>query len=140
MVADDKVMLHIPEVDLDPEMDMLLSNPKMVEELKQCVMNWQTKITIVMEEQLNKKPQVGDFPYTLCKYQQPGVILYLKGGTSGQTETSHVRNNFAVMYNFFVCLSEQKNINRQKKTQNTCNIHVHINVKNVNRHLALGPS
>lgn len=39
-------------------MDVLLSNPEMVEKVEQCVMNWQTQITIVIEEQLNKKPQV----------------------------------------------------------------------------------
>lgn len=55
-----EVTLHIPELDLEPEVDVLLSNPEVVEKLEQCVMNWQTQITIVIEEQLNKKPQVCD--------------------------------------------------------------------------------
>lgn len=46
-------------------MDVLLSNPEMVEKLEQCVMNWQTQITIVIEEQQNKKPQVCDSPCML---------------------------------------------------------------------------
>ncbi|XP_067466140.1 dynein axonemal heavy chain 10-like [Thunnus thynnus] len=49
--------LHIPELDLEPEVDVLLSNPEMVEKVEQCVMNWQTQITSVIKEQLNKKPQ-----------------------------------------------------------------------------------
>ncbi|XP_044232976.1 dynein axonemal heavy chain 10 isoform X2 [Thunnus albacares] len=53
----DQMTLHIPELDLEPEVDVLLSNPEMVEKLEQCVMNWQTQITSVIEEQLNKKPQ-----------------------------------------------------------------------------------
>ncbi|KAK9522770.1 hypothetical protein VZT92_019216 [Zoarces viviparus] len=49
--------LLIPELDLEPEVDVLLSNPEMVEKLEQCVMNWQTQITIVIELQRNKEPQ-----------------------------------------------------------------------------------
>ncbi len=60
----DEITLHIPELDLEPEVDELLSNPGMVEELEQCVMNWQTHVTIVIEEQLNKKPQVCDSLYS----------------------------------------------------------------------------
>lgn len=67
-------MLHIPELDLEPEVDVLLSNPKIVEELEQCVMNWQTWITIVIEEQQNKKPQVCDVPYILV-YHQAGLVV-----------------------------------------------------------------
>lgn len=54
----DGIKLNIPELDLEPDVDALLATPGMVEKLEQCVMNWQTQITIVMEEQLNKKPQV----------------------------------------------------------------------------------
>lgn len=61
----DEITLHIPELDLEPEVNVLLSNPEMVEKLEQCVMNWQTQITIVIEEQQNKKPQVCDSPYIL---------------------------------------------------------------------------
>lgn len=49
--------LHIPELDLDQDMETLASQ-KEVEKLEQCVMNWQTQITIVLEEQGQKKPQV----------------------------------------------------------------------------------
>ncbi|KAM3610556.1 uncharacterized protein V6R79_005609 [Siganus canaliculatus] len=54
---EDMITLHIPELDLDREEDVLLSDPEMLEKLEQCVMNWQTQITIVMEEQRNKQPQ-----------------------------------------------------------------------------------
>uniref|UniRef100_A0A3Q3MNV8 Dynein axonemal heavy chain 10 n=1 Tax=Mastacembelus armatus TaxID=205130 RepID=A0A3Q3MNV8_9TELE len=51
----DEITLHIPELDLEQEVDVLLSKPEMVEMLEQCVMNWQTQIAIVIEEQQNKK-------------------------------------------------------------------------------------
>ncbi|KAK5620023.1 Dynein heavy chain 10, axonemal [Crenichthys baileyi] len=54
---EDEIILQIPDVDLEPEVDVLLNNPEILEALDQCVMNWQTQITIVMEEQQNKKPQ-----------------------------------------------------------------------------------
>ncbi|KAG7244084.1 hypothetical protein INR49_006246 [Caranx melampygus] len=53
----EEIMLHIPELDLGPDGNVLLSNPEMLEELEQCVMNWQTHLTVVLEEQRNKKPQ-----------------------------------------------------------------------------------
>ncbi|CAG5923186.1 unnamed protein product [Menidia menidia] len=55
----DEAALHIPELDLEPEVDVLISNPELVEKLEQCVRNWQTQITIVIEEQQKKEPQVG---------------------------------------------------------------------------------
>lgn len=54
----DKMTLHIPDVDLEPEVNELFSSPETVEKLEQCVMNWQTNITVVLEEQQHKKPQV----------------------------------------------------------------------------------
>lgn len=54
----DKITLHIPDVDLEPEVNELFSSPETVEKLEQCVMNWQTNITVVLEEQQHKKPQV----------------------------------------------------------------------------------
>lgn len=54
----EQITLNIPELDLEPEVAVLCSNPEIVEKLVQCVMNWQTHITIVIEEQQNKKPQV----------------------------------------------------------------------------------
>uniref|UniRef100_A0A674DLM6 Dynein axonemal heavy chain 10 n=1 Tax=Salmo trutta TaxID=8032 RepID=A0A674DLM6_SALTR len=53
-----EIKLHIPELDLEPEVETLLATPEVVENLEQCVMNWQTQITIVIEEQQKKKPQV----------------------------------------------------------------------------------
>lgn len=50
--------MHIPELDLEPEVDVLLATREVVEKLEQCVMNWQTQITVVIEEQQRKKPQV----------------------------------------------------------------------------------
>uniref|UniRef100_A0A3B5A058 Dynein heavy chain tail domain-containing protein n=1 Tax=Stegastes partitus TaxID=144197 RepID=A0A3B5A058_9TELE len=52
---EDEISLHIPELDLDSGVDVLLSDPETLEKLEQCVMNWQTQITIVIEEQQNKK-------------------------------------------------------------------------------------
>lgn len=54
--------LHIPELDLDQDGEMLLTNPEVVDKLEQCVMNWQTQITIVLKEQEEKNPQVCSTP------------------------------------------------------------------------------
>lgn len=54
-------------------MDVLLSNPEIVEKLEQCVMNWQAQITIVIEEQQNKKHQVCNHPYILST--QAGLVV-----------------------------------------------------------------
>lgn len=50
--------MQIPEVDLEPGVNELCSSPETVEKLEQCVMHWQTNITVVLEEQQQKKPQV----------------------------------------------------------------------------------
>lgn len=39
-------------------MDALITSPDMVENLEQCVMIWQTQITIVLQEQQSKQPEV----------------------------------------------------------------------------------
>ncbi|XP_027024931.2 dynein axonemal heavy chain 10 isoform X2 [Tachysurus fulvidraco] len=49
--------LHIPEMDLDQDVETLLTSPEVVEKLEQCVMNWQTQITLILEEQKEKIPQ-----------------------------------------------------------------------------------
>lgn len=85
----DEIVLHIPDLDLEPEVNVLLSNAKMVEELEQCVMNWQTHITIVIEEQQNKKPQVCDFLMFLGIYHQASHSCRT-GRTCGQTQPSSV--------------------------------------------------
>ncbi|CAJ1068269.1 LOW QUALITY PROTEIN: dynein heavy chain 10%2C axonemal [Xyrichtys novacula] len=69
------IALHIPELDLDQEVDVLLSDPEMVEKLEQCVMNWQTHITIVVEEQLNKKPQAPGPMAEIYFWQERAVVL-----------------------------------------------------------------
>lgn len=51
--------LHIPELDLDQDVETLLAHQEVLEKLEQCVMNWQTQITIVLKEQEMKKPQVS---------------------------------------------------------------------------------
>lgn len=53
------IKLHIPELDQEAEVEALLASPEVLEKLEQCVMNWQTQITIVIEEQQKKKPQVN---------------------------------------------------------------------------------
>nr|XP_015221526.1 PREDICTED: dynein heavy chain 10, axonemal [Lepisosteus oculatus] len=52
-----EIKLHIPDVDLDGDVVRLVSSPAVVVQLEQCVMNWQTQITCVIEEQQKKKPQ-----------------------------------------------------------------------------------
>uniref|UniRef100_UPI0037E7F8F2 dynein axonemal heavy chain 10 n=1 Tax=Semicossyphus pulcher TaxID=241346 RepID=UPI0037E7F8F2 len=75
----EEVTLHIPELDLDPEVNVLLSNPEIVEELEQCVMNWQTHITIVIEEQLNKKLQAPGPLADIYYWQERWFILSALG-------------------------------------------------------------
>ncbi|XP_058491324.1 dynein axonemal heavy chain 10 [Solea solea] len=71
----DEFTLHIPELDLKPDVDVLLSNPEMLEMLEQCVMNWQTQITIFMEEQQNKKPQAPSPMAEIAFWQERASIL-----------------------------------------------------------------
>ncbi|XP_017580699.2 dynein heavy chain 10, axonemal [Pygocentrus nattereri] len=52
-----EIKLQIPELDLEQDVETVLANQEVVEKLEQCVMNWQTQITIVIEEQQKKKPQ-----------------------------------------------------------------------------------
>ncbi|KAK2902109.1 hypothetical protein Q8A73_011855 [Channa argus] len=68
------IMLHIPELDLEPDVNVLISNSEMVEELDQCVRNWQTHITIVIEEQQNKKPQ-GPGPMAEIAFWQDRAFI-----------------------------------------------------------------
>ncbi|XP_060895064.1 dynein axonemal heavy chain 10 [Labrus mixtus] len=71
----EEIKLHIPELDLETKVDVLLSNPEMVEKLEQCVMNWQTHITIIVEEQLNKKPQAPGPLAEIYFWQERAFIL-----------------------------------------------------------------
>ncbi|XP_052412947.1 dynein axonemal heavy chain 10 [Carassius gibelio] len=67
--------LHIPDMDLEGGVEMLLSNPGMVEKLEQCVMNWHTQITIVIEEQKRKKPQ-GPGPLAEIEFWRERVAVF----------------------------------------------------------------
>ncbi|TNN52944.1 Dynein heavy chain 10, axonemal [Liparis tanakae] len=89
-----ETMLNIPELDLEPEVDDLLSNPEMVEKLEQCVMNWRTQITIVIELQLNKKPQGSDPLAEIAFWQERASIL---SGLSEQLKQPRVCKILEVM-------------------------------------------
>ena len=45
-------------MDLGGDVAVLLSNPEVVSKLEQCVMDWYAQITIIIEEQMKKRPQV----------------------------------------------------------------------------------
>lgn len=51
-----------------------MSNPGMVEKLEQCVMNWHTQITIVIEEQKTKHPQVIKMEFLLLRFVPKQII------------------------------------------------------------------
>uniref|UniRef100_A0A7N8Y270 Dynein axonemal heavy chain 10 n=1 Tax=Mastacembelus armatus TaxID=205130 RepID=A0A7N8Y270_9TELE len=72
---EDEITLHIPELDLEQEVDVLLSKPEMVEMLEQCVMNWQTQIAIVIEEQQNKKAKAPSPMAEIALWQERASIL-----------------------------------------------------------------
>lgn len=55
----DEITLQIPDMDLEPPVDTLCSNPEAVQELEQYVLTWQTHIAVVIEEQQHKHPQVS---------------------------------------------------------------------------------
>ncbi|KAM9822155.1 dynein axonemal heavy chain 10-like isoform 2-T2 [Syngnathus typhle] len=54
--SQDDIALSIPALDLKPDVRDLLTNSAVVETLEQCVMNWQTQLTVIIEEQEKKKP------------------------------------------------------------------------------------
>ncbi|XDV20914.1 hypothetical protein PO909_026119, partial [Leuciscus waleckii] len=66
---------HIPDLDLEGEVETLMSNPGMVDKLEQCVMNWHTQITIVIEEQKTKQPQVYKRVVAKAKAQDGKQVL-----------------------------------------------------------------
>lgn len=57
-VSPGEIKLEIPTINLDADVSQLAANQAVVQKLEQCVMNWQTQITSVIEEQQKKKPQV----------------------------------------------------------------------------------
>ncbi len=70
-------------MDLEGGLEVFLSNPGMVEKLEQSVMNWHTQITIVIEEQKRKKPQVCEIMMKLimmklflcCDFQLSRLVI-----------------------------------------------------------------
>ncbi|XP_078791125.1 dynein axonemal heavy chain 10 isoform X3 [Oryzias latipes] len=71
----DEIQLHIPDLDLEPEVDALITSPDMVENLEQCVMIWQTQITIVLQEQQSKQPEgPGPLP-ELTLWERRATVL-----------------------------------------------------------------
>lgn len=82
LLVADEILLHMPDIDQHLEVHELLLDPEVVEKLEQCVMNWQTQITIVIEEQKSKKPQVCDFSCILGAGSITGEVLFLLGSLS----------------------------------------------------------
>uniref|UniRef100_A0A672KU77 Dynein heavy chain 10, axonemal-like n=1 Tax=Sinocyclocheilus grahami TaxID=75366 RepID=A0A672KU77_SINGR len=66
---------NIREEEVEGGVEVLLSNPGMVEKLEQCVMNWHTQITIVIEEQKRKKPQ-GPGPLAEIEFWRERVAVF----------------------------------------------------------------
>uniref|UniRef100_A0A8C4TE89 Dynein axonemal heavy chain 10 n=1 Tax=Erpetoichthys calabaricus TaxID=27687 RepID=A0A8C4TE89_ERPCA len=62
-----EIKLHIPDINLDADISQLVSNQALTETLEQSIMNWQTQITSVIEEEQKKKPQ-GQGPLAEIEY------------------------------------------------------------------------
>uniref|UniRef100_A0A8D3BG74 AAA+ ATPase domain-containing protein n=1 Tax=Scophthalmus maximus TaxID=52904 RepID=A0A8D3BG74_SCOMX len=75
MFVTDEGTLPIPELDLKPEVDVLLSDPEVVEKLEQCLMNWNTQIAVVIEEQKSKEPQAPGPIAEMAFWQERASIL-----------------------------------------------------------------
>uniref|UniRef100_H3BAL0 Dynein axonemal heavy chain 10 n=1 Tax=Latimeria chalumnae TaxID=7897 RepID=H3BAL0_LATCH len=52
-----EIKLEMPTVSLDLDVNQLASDLAVVSELEDCIVKWQTQISIAIEEQLKKKPQ-----------------------------------------------------------------------------------
>ncbi|TRY94050.1 hypothetical protein DNTS_011956 [Danionella cerebrum] len=86
--------LDIPEIDVDGDLQVLLSSPGMVDKLEQCGMNWHTQITIVIEEQKRKKPQ-GPGPLAEIEFWRESVAVF--SGLCEQLNMPVVKKILAVM-------------------------------------------
>ncbi|XP_061907301.1 dynein axonemal heavy chain 10-like isoform X1 [Entelurus aequoreus] len=73
--AQDELALHIPEFDMEPEVSVLLNDTELIENLEQSVVNWRTQITLVVEEQENKKPQAPTPMAEIVFWQERASIL-----------------------------------------------------------------
>ncbi|CAL9696600.1 unnamed protein product [Knipowitschia caucasica] len=67
--------LHVPDLDLTQDTELLLSDAELLVELEQCLMNWQTQITVVIEEQLSRKPHAPGPIAEIGFWQERASIL-----------------------------------------------------------------
>ncbi|XP_068610937.1 dynein axonemal heavy chain 10 [Brachionichthys hirsutus] len=74
-ILTDYITLHIPEVDLDAEVEILRSNPDVLETSEQCVMNWQAQITGLIQEQEHKKTEGPDPMSELILWEERAATL-----------------------------------------------------------------
>uniref|UniRef100_A0A3B4BIB4 Dynein heavy chain tail domain-containing protein n=1 Tax=Periophthalmus magnuspinnatus TaxID=409849 RepID=A0A3B4BIB4_9GOBI len=72
----------------------LLCNTELLDELEQCLMNWQTQITVVIEEQQSKKPQAPGPLAEIVFWQERASIL---SALSEQVKQPAVRRVLDVM-------------------------------------------
>ncbi|XP_077456872.1 dynein axonemal heavy chain 10-like [Stigmatopora argus] len=123
-LLNNEIALNIPElVNMEPEVSHLLNNPMMVEKLEQCVMNWQTQLIVVIEEQEKKKPKTPspmaeivfwqERSYTLSavrmKLNKPAVkkiLLLLKKAQAGVMTTMDATVDKLVKY----CTEADENV------------------------------
>nr|XP_061803884.1 dynein axonemal heavy chain 10-like [Nerophis lumbriciformis] len=73
--AQDDIALHIPDIDMENDVNNLMVNSELVDELEQCVMNWKTQLDTVMAEQDGKKPQTPSPMAEIIFWQERSSIL-----------------------------------------------------------------
>ncbi|XP_055020703.1 dynein axonemal heavy chain 10 [Boleophthalmus pectinirostris] len=93
-IQDEIRKLHVPDLDLNQDVGALLSNAELLDELEQCLMNWQTQITVVIEEQQSKKPQAPGPLAEIVFWQERASIL---SALSEQLKQPAVRRLLDVM-------------------------------------------
>ncbi|KAK7889069.1 hypothetical protein WMY93_024629 [Mugilogobius chulae] len=93
-VQDELQMLHAPELDLEQDTETLLRDTELMVELEQCLMNWQTQITVVIEEQQSKKPQAPGPLAEIVFWQERASIL---SALSEQLKQPQVKRVLEVM-------------------------------------------
>lgn len=82
-------------MDLDQDINTLLASSEVLEKLEQCVMNWQTQITIALQEQEEKTPQVRNEP-----------IKFPEGTGKGTTHSCSSYSFLLFLLSFFLSLSK----------------------------------
>ncbi|XP_061673976.1 dynein axonemal heavy chain 10-like [Syngnathoides biaculeatus] len=73
--AQDDIILKIPDLDLEPEVSVLLTNSATLRRLEQCVINWQTQLIVAIEEEEKKKPQTPSPMAEIIFWQERVSIL-----------------------------------------------------------------